>query len=216
MKIQPPLSPLLFFGALLCILFPSCHNPATNEKELEDLKNGLFRRATDVSELPIYADPPTADYEDVRKGIFAFQIDSAKREMIKKYRDELEPLIVQRIDSGYAWVYLAAYLRYQSAIPKLKNELLKCNHFYGWEGGDYQKIERYLDDEQYCYQMAYISAIEYISGKPVSKAITLTYEENAALKTKADKCFECNKDALAFCYARWLLNKLNRNRKVVL
>ncbi|OFX32611.1 MAG: hypothetical protein A2X08_08730 [Bacteroidetes bacterium GWA2_32_17] len=200
----------MFFGTIFSILLAACNYQATTENELENLKNNLFKKTTDISELPIYADPPSLDYEDVKKGIFLFQIDSIEREKIKKYRNELEPFIIQRIDSGYSWVYLAAYLHYESAVPKIKDRLLKCDKFYGWEGGDYQKIERYLDDEQYCYQMAYISAIEYITGKPILKAITLTDHENSYLKNKADKCIECDEDALAFCWARWLLEKLTK------
>ncbi len=210
MKRQSIISRFLFFGTVFSILFVNCNYQATTEKELENLKNNLFKKTTDISELPIYADPSTSDYEDVKKGIFLFQIDSFEIEKIKKYKSELEPFIIQRIDSGYSWIYLASYLHYESAVPKIKDRLLKCDKFYGWEGGDYQKIERYLDDEQYCYQMAYITAIEYITGKPISKAITLTDKENAYLKNKADKCIECNKDAQAFCWARWLLDKLTK------
>ena len=194
----------------LLIFSASCFCQVSDKNEFENLKNILFGNSSDISELPIYADPPTMDFNDFKKDRFIFQIDSIEIEKIKKYRNELEPFIVQRIDSGYSWVYLAAFLYYESAVPKIKDMLLNCDKFYGWEGGDYQKIERYLDDEQYCYQMAYIAAIEHITGKSISESIKLTDQENTYLKNKANKCVECNKDALAFCWARWLLDKLTK------
>ncbi len=202
---------LLFFGAVFPVFFASCNFQSTTNQELESLKNDLFKNTTEISELPIYADPPTSDYNDVKKGVFHFQIDSIEIEKIRKYRKELEPLILEQIRSGYSWVYLAAYLHYENAVPKIKDELLKCDKFYGWEGGDYSGINRYLNDEQYCYQLAYISAIEYITGKPISKAITLTNQEISYLKGKAEKCNESNKQNLAeVCYGKWLLEKLNK------
>lgn len=207
MKIGLYLKLLFYFNFSVFILSSCNQNPSSNA-EFENLKGELFKKVKDISELPIYADPPTQDYNDFKKGIFLFQIDSTEIKKIKKYRKELEPYILQYIDSGYSWIYLAAFLHYKSAVPKIRNLLLKCNKFYGWEGGDYSKIERYLDDEQYCYQLAYIAAIEHISKKNISLAITLSEKEYNDLKIKADKCKKCNKDALAFCYARWMLKKL--------
>lgn len=182
-----------------------------NEKEFNELKSKLFDKTSTDYETPIYADPPTADYEDVKKGIFLFQMDSIEIEKIKKYRNELEPYIVQHIDSGYTWVYLAAFLKYESAIPKITSRLLACHEFYGWEGPDYSKIESYLnDDYQYCYQMAYISAIEYIRSKPIREAIILSNQEYDALKENASKCVEVIADEfMTYCAARWLLKKMD-------
>jgi len=202
----------VILAAVLSFLLSACSDRPPVNTELEGLKNKLFSHKTDVSELPIYADPPTADYEEFKKGIFSFQADSAEIEMIKKYRSELEPDILQRLDSGYAWVYLAAFLKYRSAVPEIKNLLLNCERFYGWEGPDYSKIESYLiDDIQYCYQMAYISAIEYITSEPIDKAVTITDNEFKELKAKSEKCTDTSIDSIdAYCSARWLLGKLKR------
>lgn len=211
MKRSIKLLQLFFIGAIISILFAACKNQVTSDKDLENLKKELFKKTSDISELPIYADPSTMDYEDFKQDKFAFQVDSFEIQKIKKYKNELEPLIIQRIDSGYCWVYLAAYLHYESAIPKIKDKLLKCDKFYGWEGPDYQKIESYFVDGQYCYQMAYIAAIEHISRKPLSSSIELTNQEYENLKKIADHCNENNIDNLSdVCYARWLLDKFNK------
>lgn len=212
-----PLLLIVVFGMTFSPFSMACNDSHSkidkgfNEKEFKELKSKLFDKTSKNYETPIYADPPTADYEDVKRGIFLFQMDSIEIEKIKKYRSELEPYIVQHIDSGYTWVYLAAFLKYESAIPKIKSRLLVCHEFYGWEGPDYSKIESYLnDDYQYCYQMAYISAIEYISSKPISEAIILSNQEYNALKGKASKCVDVNADEfMTHCSARWLLKKWN-------
>jgi hypothetical protein len=196
------------------ILSITCNYQAPSNNELEDLKNNLFNKSNDISQHPIYADPPTADYEDFKKGIFRVQADSITISKIKKYKDELEPLILERIDSGYSWVYLAAFLKYESAVPEIKRSLLKCDSFYMWEGGwNYSEIDAYLSEMQYPFQMAYISAIEYITSNTIEQSITLTQKEHIDLKSKAASCTTANIDSLdfhAYCSARWLLRKLKR------
>jgi hypothetical protein len=185
-------------------------SPCTaQENELEVLKKRLFTRKADISLFPVYADPPTGDYSDLKKGIVHFQIDSSEIVKVNLYKDELEPLIIQRLDSSLSWVYLAAYLKYNSALPAIKDQLIHCEKFYGWEGGDYSQLQTHLKDEQYCYQMAYIAAIEYISQKPLSEAITLSDSEYSALKLIADQCNMNIKENLdKVCYAKWLLQKI--------
>lgn len=201
---------ILLFELVLGLLFSSCnHKPNTN-KELEALKVKLFCNTGDLSDFPIYADPPTADYEDMKKGIFLIEADSTEIETIRKYRSEIELIVIQYIDSGFSWVYLAAFLKYKHAVPKLKDKLLHCDRFYGWEGPDYSKIESYLiDDIQYCYQMAYIAAIEYISSKPLAEAVTLTDAELQELSRKANHCSTTEADSIeTYCAARWLMGKV--------
>ncbi len=194
-----------YFFVLFVVFLLSCGQ--NSNQEFEKLKADLFKPTKDVSELPIYADPATGDYDSVKQGKFLFQIDSGKIFLIKKYRTELEPFVLQYLDSGDCWVYLAAFLKYESALPKLKQLLLNCDNFYGWEGGDYSTIDRYLDDEQYCYQMAYVSSIEYISGKSLYKAITLTDAERKKLSGKAKACVLSDTLDGKVCAARWLLTK---------
>lgn len=192
-----------FFLTLLCACGPG------TDTEFQNLKAELFRPVEDMSELPIYADPPTGDWEDVREGVFNFQLDSTELTLLNKYRKELEPLVLQYLDSATAWVYLAAYLRYESAVPALKQALLECDDFYGWEGGDYTSLDRYLDDEQYCYQMAYIAAIEYITQKPISSAISLSKEESDQLSALAAQCQVSDTLDESTCAALWLLEKIS-------
>ena len=195
-----------YFIFLLFVLLYSCRQ--NSNAEFESLKADLFKHVEDVSELPVYADPPTGDYEDVKEGIFSFQIDTAQQSLLTKYSKELEPHIIKYLDSGYSWVYLAAYLKYESAIPKLKQLLLDCDNFYGWEGGDYSTVDRYLDDEQYCYQLAYVAAIEYITEKPLGEAIRLTTEEKIKLSDAATNCTHPDSIDENSCPARWLLGKI--------
>lgn len=200
-----------FYLQILFLFFIySCSS--NQEAELENLKAELFKPVKDASELPIYADPPTSDYEDVKLGKFSFNLDTGTISLVKKYCKELEPLILQRIDSGYAWVYLSAYLKYDSAVPKIKQALLLCDKFYGWEGGNYSTIDRYLDDEQYCYQMAYISAIEFITQKPINQCIILTEKERRQLTERAKQCMLSDTMDEKSCSAQWLLNKLSPNK----
>jgi hypothetical protein len=202
--------------SFLLLLFSCAEEKVVPDAELEQLKTVLFKPATDISSLPIYADPPTGDYEEMAQGKFMFQLDSSRVTLIRKYKKELEPMILQRIDSGYAWVYLAAYLEYQAAIPLLREKLLRTHSFYGWEQGTgepdaEETTRRHLEDQNYCYQLAYIRAIEYISKKPVNEAVRLTASEKDSLAMQSAGCVPDSVNAEKFtgsCQARWLLGKL--------
>lgn len=201
----------IFFRIFFCLFVFSCTGEKSSNKELSEVKSWLFAKTADFSQQPICADPPTGDYSDILKGTFLFQIDSSKIKQIVKFKKELEPDIISRIDSAYSWVYLAAFLRYNAAVPKLKEKLLQCDKFYGWEGPDYSKLDEYMYDGQYCYQMAYINAIEYITQKSIKQAIILSKEELMALQNRAKFCTEANIGNDSFtgcCAAFWLLKKL--------
>ncbi len=202
--------------SLLLLLFSCAEKNVASNAELEQLKTQLFRPATDISTLPVYADPPTGDYEEMATGKFLFQVDSSQLRLITKYKKELEPMILQRIDSGYAWVYLAAYLEYEAAIPLLRQKLVNTHSFYGWEQGTGEPVaaettRQHLEDQNYCYQLAYIRAIEYISKKPVDKVIQLTATEKDSLLTLSAGCVPDSvvvDGFTGYCQARWLLGKL--------
>ncbi|NTW51639.1 MAG: hypothetical protein HGB22_03525 [Chlorobiaceae bacterium] len=118
---------------------------------------------------------------------------------------------MERIGSDYCWMYLSAFLRYESAVPIIKKKLIGCESIYGWEGPDYSKIETWLVDAQYPYQMACINAIEYITHKPVGQSISLTKKERSDLIARAKKCRTKNidkADFMRYCSAYWLLGKL--------
>jgi hypothetical protein len=210
----------LVIVASLAIPFLACNpTPAEhNTAELDQLRSFLLSQQASDS-FPIYADPPSGDYEELRKGEFLIQ-DSAKLELIKKYRTQLEPLIIAHVDTATRFVYLAAYLQYQSAVPVLKKQLLNTSSFdfYGWEGGDptadktaESAYRGMLDDHQYPYAMARIAAIEYISGKPLPEAAPLTMEEEITLTAKSASCIPDSSNSKQFeesCKAYWLLSKL--------
>ncbi|NTU58659.1 MAG: hypothetical protein HGB00_07040 [Chlorobiaceae bacterium] len=185
------------------------------ETELNRLKTVLFSTSEESPSLPVSADPPTGDYNDLSNGRFSFLIDDDQIHQIVRYKNELEPMILERIDSDYSWMYLSAFLGYESAVPAIKKKLLDCKSLYGWEGPDYSQLETYLVDAQYPYQMACINAIEYITKKPLGLAITLTCEELDDLEGRAKKCTEENIDRADFadyCSAYWLLGKLKTER----
>lgn len=206
----------LFFLLLLSLF--SCRNSSSQDNELSQLKKQLSDARADISRMPIYADPATGDYEDLKNGVFSVQ-DSAQLALISGYKNELESFIVQQIDSAPSFMYLAAYLKYSSAVPVLKHTLLRKDYFgfYGWEKGTpgekQTAADRYneqLQDHEYPYQMAAIAAIEYISGKSLAQAAPLTNEEDAALSVEAKQCTPENMEETDYnpsCLSCWLLYK---------
>jgi len=207
-KYMNVLTKLLIVSIL--ILLGTCSKNKNTDKSLEELK--LFL-SENQSEYIINAQPPTGDYEEFSTGKFSFNIDTIKINQILKYKTELEPMILEKIDDSDSWLYLATFLKYSSAVAIIKNKLLNCDKFYGWEGPDYTKKESYMEDAQYCYQLAYIAAIEYITKKPIKQAIALTNQELNTLIEKSKKCKQENIDNEKFiewCAAYWLLEKLRK------
>ncbi|MHC4202059.1 MAG: hypothetical protein ACYSU0_18875 [Planctomycetota bacterium] len=71
----------------------------------------------------------------------------------------------------------AAYFKIDSVVPLLRHHLLTPRRCYGWEGPDYSVLESYLTDNQYQYSIAYLEAIEQITGRPIEEAVELTPAE---------------------------------------
>ena len=137
-------------------------------------------------------------------------------------------------------IQMAVYLRLETAIPVLRERLLKLRSNYGWEGPDYSTEEAFMSEYQYPYHRIYIWAIQGIAQVPVAAVIKLTDVERGALQEKAagaraDKSFrdptandhleekatgaspQANNhvvDDHAWC-AKWLLTQLEPNRKTV-
>ena len=107
----------------------------------------------------------------------------------------------------YGAAYLLADLKCHRALPVLRQALLKDRYFYGWEGPDYGTAEAYADDTQYSHHLAYIAAIERISGKPIAEAVALTDEERRALEAEAARAKPTTEDTAPWV-AKWLLAKL--------
>ena len=99
---------------------------------------------------------------------------------------------------------LAGHFKASKVIPLLRQHLLMPQRTYGWEGPDYSKPESYLFDEQYQYSMAYLQAIEDISGKPIHQAVNLIPAEIEGL----DK-YARNSESEYCHWAIWLKNKLH-------
>jgi hypothetical protein len=98
---------------------------------------------------------------------------------------------------------LAGHFGLASALPLLRAHLLTPRRFYGWEGPDYSTLEAYLEDNQFPYGMAYLEAVEALTGKPLDLAVRLTQAELDQLESLAK-----NRDS-EFCYwALWMQRKL--------
>lgn len=109
MKRQSTLLRLLFCGIIFSILLATGNYQVTTQTEL---KNNLFKKTTDISGLSIYAGPPTMYFEDFKNDKFSLQIDSIEIEKNKKWRNELEPIIIQHIDNGMNLLFLKSKTGY--------------------------------------------------------------------------------------------------------
>ena len=93
-------------------------------------------------------------------------------------------------------------------MPVLRRRLLEDRFFYGWEGPDYRLEASYLNDEQWPNQMAYMTAIEAISGRRLCEVVELSDEERCALEQEGSKASTAFGPPERFC-ALWLLRKLS-------
>ena len=117
-------------------------------------------------------------------------------------------------------IQMAVYLRLETAIPVLRERLLKLQSTYGWEGPDYSTEDPYMWDNQYPYHCIYIWAIQGIAQAPVAAVVKLTpierqYLNRRALKAAPDVGDPYKMvDGQAWC-AKWLLTHLDPDRKGV-
>jgi hypothetical protein len=182
------------------------------DEGFEKMKAELFQKKDFGYVIPIYADPPTDDYQEFKDNKFPFQISKDKIKILDEYRDKLRPFIMKNINENDSWVYLATYFKYKELVPILKEKIVKCDKFYGWEGPDYSKIETYLNDAMYPHQSAYIEAIKYITKKSIEDSLSLSETELSEIKKKAALCVSTNKDSLEIpcCNKRLIENILKK------
>ncbi|MEM9347914.1 MAG: hypothetical protein AAGB26_15000 [Planctomycetota bacterium] len=120
----------------------------------------------------------------------------------------VEPDINQRLTEGdYRAAWVAGYLRLRSSLQLLRQGLLAERYFYGWEGPDYTQDSSWLHDWQYTHHLAYIAAIEAITGRSIHEAVVLTDSEFAYLRAESVSSDISKEDRMR---ARWLLLKLKR------
>ena len=169
----------------------------------------------------ILANPQEKDYESIKEGRFVFQVHDTITKSLLKHKDSLETFIVNQIGDcddfrTLSWIYLSAYLKYESAIPVIKNRLVTCDLLTGLDS-DYGNIDAYFADIQYPFHMAMIRSIERISGKSIHETLALSTEEKEVFATNAsnlDSLFGNNEsigisdDLLYGCASCWLLNKI--------
>ena len=126
-------------------------------------------------------------------------------EILRRNLPSLITMVEDALGTGSVWgAKLAGHFKVSKVVPLLRHHLLTPQRTYGWEGPDYSKPESYLLDEQYQYSMAYLQAIEDISGKPIHQAVNLTPSEIEVLDTHAR-----NSESEYCHWAIWLKNKLH-------
>ena len=154
------------------------------------------------------AGPETNDFATARSLFTAAEI-----QFLHEHIGDVAQYVNERLRAGSvgaAWI--AGYFRIESSLPLLRRSLLTDRYFYGWEGPDYDDERSYLDDSQYTHHLAYIAAIEAITGKSLRESIALTPSETEKLKAEATVDFarrdvDPDKVQRGLC-ARWLLSKL--------
>jgi hypothetical protein len=98
---------------------------------------------------------------------------------------------------------LAAEFRISKVLPLLRSHFMTPRRCYGWEGPDYTQLESHLTDDQYVYSVAYLDAIETITGESVDKAIHLTPPEVEQITEYAS-----NQNSEFYHWSLWMLRKL--------
>jgi len=162
------------------------------------------------SKLPLLAGPEAAECRDMLREETVPFFSPEELAEIKRFGPQLQPMFLERLREGeHSVAYLLAYLKTQDALPLLKENLLTDRYFYWWEGPDYSREESYLRDEQYPHHLAYIAAIEHISGKAIWDAMQLSMQERSALQAESRKASPEGPRFQHYC-ARWLLMKLER------
>lgn len=188
---------LLILGAL--IVFSGCHATSHNEltgKQAEEVADAISKCALKVFSIDWIG------YDEALTNEFS----SAELAVLQNNRSNVAAMVQlaleQRQDSVWG-AKLAADLGLVSLLPLLHDRFLEPKHCYGWEGPDYSNIESYLSDCQFQYSMAYLEAIEKITGKPIHQVVAPTKDEMIGIANLA-----ANKDSDFYHWALWIQRKL--------
>lgn len=140
---------------------------------------------------------------------------------LQVHRHQLSDAVNVEIRGGSTLaIQMSVYLRLETAIPVLRERLLKLRSNYGWEGPNYSTEEAFMSEYQYPYHRIYIWAIQGIAQAPVTAVVKLTPIERQYLNRRASKAAPDVGapykivDGQAWC-AKWLLTQLEPNRKTV-
>jgi hypothetical protein len=150
--------------------------------------------------------PDWVDYELNIEQVFS----SSDLEKLAQYSESIQPLVLDGLkhSGGTHAAFIAGYLQYTKALPILREKLLTLRYPYFWEGSwNYTREDDILNDDQYQYHVAYIHAIERITGKAVKDVITLTPTEIQRLRHQANAARIEEGQSENYC-TKWLLNKL--------
>lgn len=107
----------------------------------------------------------------------------AELEVLRTHLRHVVPLIEVALgwqDSVWG-ANFAGYFRIKEVLPLLRSHFFAPRRCYGWEGPDYFNSESYLTDEQYPYSLAYLEAIQQITGRSIDEAVPPDASESAVI-----------------------------------
>lgn len=107
---------------------------------------------------------------------------------LEVHRHQVSEAINVEIRAGSTLaIQMAVYLRLETAIPVLREKLLRLRSMIGSEGPDYSTEDPWMWEEHYPYHSIYIWAIQGIAQALVAEVIKLTPTERQFLGEKASK-----------------------------
>jgi hypothetical protein len=189
-------------GFLLTILLMGCQGGSGPAETGEDLKRIL---AVVEARIELLAGPEMTDCPETLCGHFS------TNELIDmmKYREDVGVMVMEKLRDGhYGAAYLAGFLGMAEAIPIMRQNLLQERYHYGWEGTDLSDERSYLGDHQFPRHMAYVMAIEKISGQPICKVVKLDAAERTILEAEAANSDPVSIEGRQYLAAKWLLKKI--------
>ena len=125
--------------------------------------------------------------------------------VLRNQRSSLEAMVESALGLGNSvWgAKFAGEFGITTLLPLLRTHFMVPERCYGWEGPDYSQLESYLTDDQFCYSVAYLNAIEAITGESVDKVIHLTPPEAEQLAK-----YTGNPNSEFFHWSLWIQRKL--------
>ena len=144
--------------------------------------------------------------EEVHKGRIPF-CKTEELEQIKRFRSELEPMLLERLRNGdHAAAYMLAFLKSEKALTTLKEKLVNDRYMFRWDYYDFSEEETYMRDEVYPHHVAYIAAIEHITGGPIWMNMPLSAWQRSDLQQDAAKANPQGR-ASQYYVSKWLLEQ---------
>lgn len=201
-------SSALILLPLISVALLSCqyaNDPGIEDKQLQGLVKLL------ETEVTVLDAPEAMECRDTLEvGSFPeWSLLGKELAQLRKYSRQVEPILLENLRNGHhGAAYVLAYLGTTEALPILRERLLNERYFYGWEGTDRTDEKSYLSDNQFPRHVAYMTAIERISGQPIWEAMKLSDAEKTKLENEARKIRPLSTGTERYFAAKWLLIKL--------